>query len=130
LSRNGEPVSVRDWGAQNIEQVLAVAEELDRHNAKDSYAAAVHLMRGIVEVPGDTPSARIISELEQSNSGFFDFALSMARSHRDYFASIADANDEAIRALDNEAVESLQRQAEIEASDTLSLDEYLANYFA
>jgi glutamate--cysteine ligase len=130
LLRGGEPISIRDWGAEVIEHVLAVAGELDRHDANDSYTAAVHLMRDKVDEPGDTPSARIIAELEGSGSGFFDFALSMARNHRDYFASIADANDAAIKVLADEAVESLQRQAEIEASDTLSLDQYLENYFA
>ena len=54
----------------------------------------------------------------------------MARSHQDYFASIAKPNDGSSKVLREEAVESLRRQAEIEASDTLSLDDYLANYFA
>lgn len=130
LLRSGKPVSVRAWGAEIIERVLAVAGELDRHDGNDSYTAAVNLMQEIVNVPEDTPSARIIAELEKSNTGFFDFALSMARNHRDYFAAIADATDESTKVLDDEADESLQRQAEIEASDTLSLDDYLTNYFA
>jgi len=130
LLRNGKPVSIRDWGTEIIDGVLAVAEQLDGHDDNDSYAAAARLMHEKVDLPDATPSAQVIAELEKSKSGFFEFGLSMARSHRDYFASIAEPNDESSMALREEAVKSLQRQAEIEASDTLSLDDYLANYFA
>ncbi len=129
LQRNGKQVSIGAWGTEIIAGVLAVAGQLDRHDGNDSYTAAVQLMQELIDVPDATPSARIIAELEESNSGFFEYAYSMARNHRDYFASIAEPNDESSRALRSEAVESLQRQAEIEASDTLSLDEYLAQYF-
>jgi glutamate--cysteine ligase len=130
LLRNGVPVSIRDWGSEIMEGVLGVAGEIDRHDHNDSYTAAVRVMQELVDAPDATPSARIIAELEKSNSGFFDFAYSMARNHRDYFASIAEPDDESSKELRREAVESLKRQAEVEASDTLTLDEYLANYFA
>lgn len=130
LRRNGDPISIKDWGSEIIEGVVAVAKQLDGHDKNDSYTAAAGLMQEKVNLPDATPSARVIAELEKSNSGFFDFALSMARSHQDYFASIAKPNDESSKALREEAVESLRRQAEIEASDTLSLDDYLAHYFA
>jgi glutamate--cysteine ligase len=87
-------------------------------------------MQQIVDTPDATPSARIITELEVSDTGFFEFAYSMARNHRDYFASITKLNDESSKELRDEAAESLRRQAEIEASDTVGLDEYLADYFA
>ena len=86
-------------------------------------------MQCLVEDPEATPSARILSELQQTGSGFFDYALGMARSHRDYFASIAKPNEDALAEFQQEAQESLQRQAEIEASDSVDLDKYLERYF-
>lgn len=130
LRRKGDLVSIRDWAAEIMEGVLAVAEQLDRHDNNDSYTSAVRLMQQIVDTPDATPSARIIAELEVSDTGFFEFAYSMARNHRDYFASITKLNDESSKELRDEAAESLRRQAEIEASDTVGLDEYLADYFA
>ena len=130
LRRNGNPVSIRDWGNEIVEGVLAVAEQLDGHDDNDSYMAAARSMQERIDRPESTPSAQIIAELEKSGSGFFDFGLAMAHSHRDYFASIAKPNDQSSERLREEAAESLQRQAEIEASDSVSLDEFLENYFA
>jgi glutamate--cysteine ligase len=127
---NGQSISVREWAKEILDGVLAVAAELDRHDEKDSYTEAVRVMHTLVDEPDATPSARIITELQDANTGFFSFALEMARSHRDYFASIAQPDAAASERFSKEARESLQRQKDIEAADTLSLDEYLRQYFA
>ena len=80
--------------------------------------------------PDSTPSARLLQELRNSGSSFFDFALDVARRHRRYYSSIAPMPPERARQLETEAVESLQRQRDIEAADDLSFEEYLARYFA
>lgn len=129
LSRNGNATSVRDWSNEILDGVLAVAQEIDRHDDNDSYSEAVRLMRSLVDEPEATPSARIITELKSAKTGFFRFALAMAESHRDYFASIAQPNDASNEAFQKEASDSLQRQAEIESSDSIGLDEYLSQYF-
>jgi glutamate--cysteine ligase len=130
LSRNGVDVSISEWGKEIIDGVLAVAAQLDRHDDNDSYSEAVRLMQTLIDEPDATPSARIIAELQQANTGFFSFALEMARSHKDYFASITQPDDAANERFRQEALESLQRQKEIEAADTIGLDEYLKEYFA
>ena len=130
LSRNGRAVSVKEWGDEILEGVLAVAAEIDRHDANDSYAEAVRSMQQLVDDPDETPSARIIDELEQANTGFFRYAFEVARSHRDYFASIAAPNSESTALFRKEAEESLRRQREIEAADCVGFDEYLADYFS
>ena len=129
LLRNGTPLSIKEWGAELMEGILAVATLLDRHDENDSYSAAVIELQKLIDDPDATPSARIIEELTRSNSGFFTFALEMARSHKDYFAAIANPNDAVIAEYQEEALSSLQRQADIEAQDSISLDDYLANYF-
>jgi glutamate--cysteine ligase len=129
LSRNATSVSIREWGTEIIAGVMAVAEQLDRHDDNSSYVEAVRHMQHLIDDPEATPSARIIAELQKSDAGFFSFALNMARSHRDYFASIAKPDDAAIQGFVQEAAESLQRQRDIEAADVMSLDEYLEDYF-
>ena len=130
LSRDGNSVSVSEWAGEIIEDVMAVAVELDRHDDSDSYVDAVRLMQKLVDDPDATPSARIITELREANTGFFNFALAMARSHRDYFASIAEPDDASSEVFRKEATESLQRQKEIEDADSIDIDEYLKQYFA
>ena len=106
-----------------------VAEQIDRHDGDGSFGEAVALMKTKIEDPDKTPSARILAELEREKTGFFRFAFAMAQKHRDYFASITQPNDAAALEFRQEAEASLKRQQEIEATDTMSLDEYLAHYY-
>ena len=129
LSRNGRALSVKEWASEIIDGVLAVAQEIDRHDDNGAYSDAVRWMQKLVDQPESTPSARIIAELESANTGFFRFALAMARSHRDYFSSIAQPNETSSDVLRTESSESIKRQAEIEAGDSIGLDEYLSQYF-
>ena len=130
LQRDGEEVALASWAGEIVDKVLSIAELIDASEGGDSYVAATRLMQSLVRDPDLTPSARILAELGSANSSFFEFAMGVARGHRDYFASIAPLSDERNELLDREARESLQRQAEIEANDTISLDEYLEDYFS
>jgi len=129
LQRDGKSLTLTDWAGEILESVMAVAEEIDRQEGDGSYAAAVGNLQKVVSNPDETQSARIIAELEQTNSSFFEFALGMAKCHRDYFASIAPLRASQAENLTDEAAESVVRQQEIEAADEISLDEYLQKYF-
>ena len=127
LRRAGREVPLQIWATEILEKVLAVAGVLEREG--DNYSAAIRHQRAFVDDPASTLSARIVRELEQSGSSFFEFALATARCHRDYFASIAPLGKAREAVLADEAEASLHRQAEIEAADEISLDEYLQRYF-
>ncbi len=130
LVRGGQAVTLQVWATEIVSNVLAVAEAIDRHEANESYADSVRLMQKLIDNPGETPSARIIADLEQTQTSFFEYAFGLAKSHSDYFASITPLA-EARRALfEKEAAESLARQQAIEAADSISLDEYLQRYFS
>ena len=86
-------------------------------------------LRPYVDHPETTISARIISELKETGSSFFEFALGMAKCHRDYFASIAPLREAQEIRLRQEVADSVQRQQEVEAADDITLDEYLQRYF-
>jgi glutamate--cysteine ligase len=102
---------------------------IDRSETDGSYSAAVGVAQGIVDDPDKTLSARIVSELEQSGSSFFEFALGMANCHHEYFASIAPLRAVNEKNLADEVAASVARQADIEAADDISLDDYLQRYF-
>ena len=110
--------------ADHAAEAIAVLER-----EGDNYSAAIRHQRAFVDDPASTLSARIVRELEQSGSSFFEFALATARCHRDYFASIAPLGKAREAVLADEAEASLHRQADIEAADEISLDEYLQRYF-
>ncbi|MCH9693980.1 MAG: glutamate--cysteine ligase [Gammaproteobacteria bacterium] len=130
LLRDGEPVSVAGWADEILDGVAAVASQLDRHDDNDTYSQAVAVQKRLVANSAETPSARIVAELKATGTGFFPFALAMSRSHRDYFASITPLGDRVQQAFSEEVTQSLQRQRDIEASDSISLDAYLQDYFS
>ena len=84
----------------------------------------------VIDSPALTPSARLLDELRDSQASFADYGLVMANTYRDYFCGLAEELNNHQPLLVREAAESLQRQQELEASDELSLDEYIARYYA
>jgi len=77
-----------------------------------------------------TPSARLLEELKAAQCSFFEYAIEVACGHRDYFASITPLSSERLQEFELEAKRSIEQQLEIETSDEIGLDEYLANYFS
>jgi glutamate--cysteine ligase len=130
LMRDGKSISLESWATEIVEKVEAVSELIDAQDGTSSYRDAAGLMLGLVEDTEKTPSARLIQELRDADCSFFEFALSTAGGHKDYFASLTPMPDERARELEREASESLERQREIEAADEISFEQYLANYFS
>ena len=130
LKRNGKPSNLLDWARELVDKVAAVAELIDRQEGDGSYRDAVSLAASQVAEPDSTPSARLLQELRDSDCSFFEFALEIARRHKSYFSSIAAMPPERAQQIEREARESAQRQRDIEASDDISFEEYLARYFA
>jgi glutamate--cysteine ligase len=130
LHRDGTEVALATWAGEILPKVAAVAELIDAAEGGDSYTQAVALMTDLVNEPMATPSAKILEQLKNANCSFFDYALSVARGHRDYFASITPLSGDRKKEFEREVKRSIQQQRDIEASDKISLDEYLANYFS
>ena len=130
LHRDGKPVYLSDWAREIVDKVEAVAELIDRHENDGSYRESVSVAAAHVAEPESTPSARLLQELRDSKCSFFEFVLDLARRHKAYFASIAPMPPERAQRMEREAVESIQRQRDIEAADDMSFEDYLARYFA
>lgn len=130
LSRGGEAVTLQSWAGEILCNVLAVAKVIDKQEANESYADAVRLMQKLVDDPEKTPSARVLADLKETQSGFSEYALSLSKSHNDYFASLSPLQDSRKAVFEEESAESIRRQREIEASDDIDLDEYLQRYFS
>lgn len=129
LQRDGKAIALHEWAGEILDKAMAIAECLDRHDGGEAFVHAVTSMQALVADADATPSARILQKLRDENSSFFELALSLAEGHRDYFAAITPLSDARRQQFQEEANESLSRQAQIEASDDISLDEYLATYF-
>ena len=129
LIREGTEVSLASWANEILDKVAGIAELVDQAEGVESYSQSVELMRGLVAEPELTPSARLIHELREADCSFFEYVLSVARKHRDYFAATEPLSDVRHREFDDEVTASIERQRKVEQGDAISFDEYLANYF-
>lgn len=124
---NGRVASLRHHGRELLQQLRSLAELLDRDDL--GYVAAIDSGSHALRDPGLTPSARLLTDLEATGMGFFEYVLALARRHREYFLSlpIQDRTQAALKATAAESLESLEA---LQSAPQPSFETYLANYFA
>ncbi len=130
LHRDGRKIELAVWAREILDKISAIAELIDREEGGESYAQATRLMLDMVNDAETTPSARLLAELRKEDCSFFEYALSLASNHRDYFADITPLSDDRIAEFERETAQSVERQRAIEESDEITLDEYLESYFS
>ena len=129
LQRAGKKVLLRDWANEIFEQILPGSELLDQGGDTSCYASALGEQRAKIDDPDLTPSARMLADMKENREEFYHFALRMSRQHQQWFAERPLEADKLAR-QQREAAASLERQREIEASDQVSFETFLQNYFA
>jgi glutamate--cysteine ligase len=129
LRRGGRALSVRSWSAELIEPLQAVCDTLDAGDADRPYHAALKVQIEAMKDPDRTPAARMLAEMRRERESFFEFALRMSRTHEQRIKQI-ELSEERKRYFSDAARQSLAQQREIEASDAISFEEYLKQYFA
>jgi glutamate--cysteine ligase len=130
LSRDGRTVSMQAWAGELLDSMTGICEVLDRGDPARPYAAALASQAAKLEEVELTPSARLLTELRSTGESFIDLALRMSSMHKAYFRDLHTPNPQRLSELSAEAEESLRAQRQIEASDKISFEAYLANYFS
>lgn len=129
LSRRGEEISLAEWAGDIMQGVAMAAEQLD-HDTGSDYREACAAQAALLAEPDATPSARVLKALADEGVGFFRYAMGRAEANRDYFAALAPLAEERRQQFEKAAADSHRRQAEIEAADSQSFEDYLAGYYA
>jgi glutamate--cysteine ligase len=130
LCRDGRPVELRTWALELIDSMRGICELLDQGDDQRPYGAALDLQQAKIEDMSLTPSARSLKELAATGESFVEFALRMSRLHKAYFLDLYPPNEQRLAEFAAQATESLEKQRQIEAADSVSFDEYLSRYFA
>ena len=117
------------WANEIFDGIDAVCAALDAGNDVPVYRQALDTQRRCLEDFNLLPSARILAAMREAGLPFAKLAFELSERHEAYFRERALAPDKA-GDYARIAAESIDRQAEIEASDDVDLDTYLANYFA
>jgi glutamate--cysteine ligase len=129
LAISGNEQTLADWGRAICRRLDPICALLDGDDPARSYSAALEQQLAKFEDPALTPSARLLDELVTERESFFAFAQRTAREHKEYFRALPPMSEGRLEVLARAADESLRRQREIEASDSVGFEEYLRRYF-
>ena len=123
-----EKISLQDWASELCNKMKPVASMLDRANYCENYFSSVKSQIASVFDPDLTPSARMLAEMRDDDEGFYHHAQRKSVHHNQYYKR-HELSEQKIRYFEDMAKQSLEKQAQIEAEDNISFDEYLENYF-
>lgn len=128
LLRGKEEVPLREWGRTLLDEMRPVASLLDSANQTVTYTHVLDVMLDRIHDDSSTPAAKLLTEMRENDETYYGMAMRKACEHRDYF----QANPPSVETMHKYkelAEKSLQKQADIEAHDSLSFDDFLADYY-
>lgn len=130
LRDQGRVRNMQEWGLELLEKIEALSVLLDETQGNtELYRTALEAQRARLTDSSLTPSARMLAEMGDQDCPFFNLAMHYAQQHREHFLADPPSAQELTEQL-AVAERSLDEQAQIEASDTLDFDTYLARYYA
>lgn len=130
LTIDGKRRSLQAWSTEIIESMRPVCELLDSGQSEPCYQASLDLQLAKVDDPGRTPSAQILETMAQRESSFFEFAMDLSERYRDYFRALPPIEPSRLRLFEDEVTSSIQRQKDMEATDSMAFEEFLRRYYA
>ncbi len=131
LQRDGEAVSLLDWGQHILDSLQGIAQWLDKSNSGDMpgdlYQKSLQRQMAKLADTSLTPSARVVGELPDHGS-FFQLAMAHSAAHKDSLLQLP-VNADLQSALAKMATESVQAQQELERSCDGSFDDFIKQYY-
>jgi len=129
LMDNGTGRELSDWANQILNEMAPLASHLDKELSTNEHVASLDIQQAKVMNSATTPSARILQAMKDEHIPFFRFAMNQSLSHRQEHleADLTTAEVDEFAAL---AEQSIEKQAQIEAADTINFDDYLAQVLA
>ena len=118
---------LRDWGRSLLKAMLPVAKQLDAAHQSLDYSAALNTMQLRLSDAAYTPAATMLREMAENGETYYRMAMRKACEQREHFCA-RPLSPETLAKYVQLAEQSIARQAEIEAADSLSFDEFLAQY--
>lgn len=129
LSNQGSEQTLQHWGQLLLDDMDSVAKLLDTAHGQQQYGASLTRQQARVADPELTPSARVLREMREQDVPFFRLAMNYSLQWAEYFQQ-RPFPTEAAAALEQESRRSLEAQRDIEASDDISFEQYLENFFS
>lgn len=129
LDRNGEAVSLVDWGLTIIDECLPIARSIDAALATGAlHVEAVEAARRSLQHPDTLPSARVLRAMaDEHENSFVRFVRTRSVQTRDALLAMPLTPEQADRQR-RMVEDSVCAQHEIEASDTTPFEEFRKQY--
>jgi len=124
LRNNGMEILLQDWGKEIFSGVTDCSKLLTKEHQK-----SVQKMLIRINKPDLTPSALMLEEMQQKESGFFEYIDKFSYQNRELYRSKSIDKDYFV-ALDELVISSHKEQLKLEAEDVLSFDKFIEEYFA
>jgi glutamate--cysteine ligase len=127
LSRHEQAVSLKQWADELLQDIQHAAAILDHAHMNSRYSNSVRAQAAKVDNPDLTPSAQILKIMREEGVPFCKFGMQASEQTLAHFAEsrMLSARLDHFTAA---SAQSLAAQASIEAQDTLSFDEFLAQW--
>jgi glutamate--cysteine ligase len=129
LTRDGQPIAMREWADELFAKIEIAAKALDALRGDDAHVRSLAAQRAKLADPSLTPSARVLQTMRDKQQSFLAFGLEQSEAHAAYFRAWpldADATKE----FADLAAQSLEQQAKLEREEVGSFDAFVAAYRA
>jgi glutamate--cysteine ligase len=127
LAREGREVAFAEWANEVLQDVALAAALLDGIHRTQDHAAAVATQQARVEDPELTPSARVLREMRAAGKPFCGYTMAQSAATLAGFQQ-AGLGAQRLAEMREASRLSLQKQVEIEASDTESFDAFVQQW--
>jgi len=129
LSRQNESISLKNWGLEICHEMTELCNILDADDPTKPYTASLAHQIDKLNNVELTPSAKVLNSMVEQQLPFFKFAMHQANKHHEYFNK-QTLTDEQRSCLEQASLDSIIEQQNIENNDTLTLEQFLAEYFS
>ncbi len=129
LATHEGDVALTEVGNTLLAQIHQTGELLDQLYETKAYSRSVSAQSQKLTDVSLTPSAQVLTALQKSGLNYTDWVLLKSREHKEAF-SCSPADRTILEDLAQRAKVSLTEQQQLEASETLDFDQFLAAYQA
>lgn len=126
LERVGGEISLQSWGLTVLNEMEELAKLMDKSSNTSFHLDSLNQQKLKLADSSLTPSAQVLSKLEQTGMEYGQFTLNQAIAHKQHLSEpLGQDTEKEWEAL---AELSLEQQRQIEASDTQDFADFLAEY--
>ena len=127
IKREENPINLKDWGIEILDEMTEIAESMDNNDKK--YSNAIRRFKGELEDPNKTLSSKLLDRIFTEKISYFDLGFTLAEQNKSHYENRRVSDNSLWKLLQDESVSSIHRQKSIEKNDSGSFEDFKENYF-